>query len=92
MLRNVLIVLMLLNLSLIDSTSSSCDDRGSKSSAPNWSERYNSRVRAGTKMFKVFMKACGPDFIPEDQLQAAENCSYKKLLVSIPAMINHHIS
>lgn len=81
MVGDVLLILLLLNLSAL--SSSSCDDKGSKSSgSSDWSERYNSRLRAGTKMFKVFMKACGPDFIPEDQLQAAENCSYKKLLVS----------
>lgn len=59
---------------------SSCDDE-KKSSSVDWSERYNSRLRVGTKMFKIFIKVCGPEFIPNEQLEAAENCSFKKLLV-----------
>ena len=37
----------------------------------------------GSRSFRVFLKYCGSDALPDDQLARAQLCSFKQKLVSV---------
>lgn len=46
-------------------------------------EEISSRVVYGARAFAVFIKYCGYDEIPDDQLANAEKCTFKRELVNL---------
>lgn len=86
MAKSVLYVHMLLfNLCLLTilRTTNTCKDHGETVGSLNSIHGLKNRALMMTRFWRIFLYYCGPEKIDDSKLLAAEDCSPRKLLVSL---------